>query len=120
MSAENIFGMCIGLFVAAIMFLIGIVQYNRKEAVGFYNVGEPPKSSEITDVRAWNHFHGAIWICYGIIMAVGFIFGVQTDKGWLCGLLIIGSVILPLPFMILAHSRLEKRYHIKTNIENPL
>ena len=71
MNAEMIIGLVIISIVAAIMVIIGISQFNKKEnPVGFYNVIAPPKKEEISDVIQWNKKHGFIWIVEGIVYVV--------------------------------------------------
>ena len=54
MNAEMIMGLVIISIVAIIMVIIGISQFNKKEnPVGFYNVIDPPKQEEISNVIQW-------------------------------------------------------------------
>lgn len=51
MDVGMIIGLVVVSIVAGIMIIIGICQLNRKDnPVGFYNVTEPPKKEEISDV----------------------------------------------------------------------
>lgn len=62
--------------VALIMVLIGISQLRTKDKpVGFYNVINPPKKEDVTDIIAWNRKQGMIWIVYGICIELGFWLG---------------------------------------------
>lgn len=111
MNAETIFGFVIISFVTAIMIIIGLVQFNKKEEpVGFYNVIDPPKKEEITDVLLWNKKHGVIWIIYGICIELGFWMGIVMPNEVLEIVFTLGGVIIPLPIMILRHNMLEREY----------
>lgn len=114
MNAEMIMGLIILSFVAAIMGLIGVCQVVKKDApVGFYNVIDPPKKEEITDIIQWNKKHGMLWILYGICIELGFWIGYVMPSEVLEMIFMMGGVVLPLPLMIVRHHRLEKEYRVK-------
>lgn len=114
MNAEMIMGLIILSFVAAIMGLIGVCQVVKKDApVGFYNVIDPPKKEEITDIIQWNKKHGMLWILYGICIELGFWLGYVMPSEVLEMIFMTGGVVLPLPLMIVRHHRLEKEYRVK-------
>ena len=76
MNTEMIMGLVIISIVVGIMVIIGISQFIKKEnPVGFYNIIDPPKKEEISDVIQWNKQHGVIWIVYGICIELGFWLG---------------------------------------------
>ena len=113
MNAGMIMGLVIISFVAGIMIIIGIVQITKKdEPVGFYNVIDPPKKEEISDVMQWNKKHGMIWILYGICIELGFWVGYVMPNEVLEVIFVMGGGIIPLPFMDLRHRILEKKYKI--------
>lgn len=109
---ELIFGLVIYLFVAAIMFGIGISQYKSKKPVGFYSGEKPPLESELTDVNAWNKKHGKMWILYGVIIILSYVAGipfVSQDSVW-CVVPMCGGIIVPIPLMIWYHHKLIREY----------
>ncbi len=109
MNAEAVMGLVIVSLVALVMLTIGIFQFVKKDVpVGFYNLTVPPKKEEITDIVAWNKKHGMIWIIYGICIELGFLLGNVMPTGLLQMIVMAGGVILPLPFMVMRHRRLEK------------
>ena len=111
MNAANIMGAVIITVVALIMVLIGVSQFRAKDKpVGFYNVIDPPRKEEITDIIAWNKKHGMIWIVYGIFIELGFWMGFLMMSEILQMVFMMGGVIVPLPFMVLRHRKLEKKY----------
>lgn len=110
MSAENIIGFSICLFVSLIMIVIGIVQVKSKTPVGFYSGEKPPREEELTNVHEWNIKHGRMWIVYGIIMIIGyFIGGLMGDTIW-SAIPMCGGVVLPLGWMVWYHHQLIKKY----------
>lgn len=107
-------GLIILSFVAAIMGMVGVCQVAKKDApVGFYNVIDPPKKEEITDIIQWNKKHGMLWILYGICIELGFWLGYVMPNEVLEMIFMMGGVVLPLPLMIVRHHRLEKEYRVK-------
>lgn len=114
MSAEMIIGLVIISFVAAIMVIIGVCQMVKKDApVGFYNMIDPPKKEDISDIIQWNKKHGIIWIIYGICIELGFWLGYLMPNEVLEMIFMMGGILIPLPFMILRHHKLEKMYKAK-------
>ena len=113
MDVGMIIGLVVVSIVAGIMIIIGICQLNRKDnPVGFYNVTEPPKKEEISDVIQWNKKHGAIWVTYGICIELCFLMGYIMPNGMLEFVFSFGGIVVPLPFMIMRHHKLEKEYRI--------
>ena len=105
----QIFMLIISALVAALMIGIGIYQIKCKKPAGFYSGVEPPKPEELTDVRAWNCRHGGMWVLYGIVIIVTTLVSLFTSE--IVGvLLFIGGIMLPIPFMVWWHHRLERVY----------
>lgn len=114
MSAEMIIGLVIISFVAAIMVIIGVCQMVKKDVpVGFYNMIDPPKKEDISDIIQWNKKHGIIWIIYGICIELGFWLGYLMPNEVLEMIFMMGGILIPLPFMILRHHKLERMYKAK-------
>ena len=111
MNAEMIMGLVIISIVALIMVIIGVCQFEKKNVpVGFYNVIDPPKKEEISDVEKWNKKHGIIWIAYGGCIELGFWLGYIMPFEVLEMIFMMGGIIIPLPFMVIGHRKLEKKY----------
>lgn len=111
MNAAMITGWVIISIVAGIMIIIGLFQLNEKDnPVGFYNIIDPPKKEEISDVIKWNKKHGTIWIVYGICIELGFWLGYVMPVEVLETVFMMGGVIIPLPIMVIIHHKLEKEY----------
>ncbi len=114
LDAEMIIVLAILTFVAAIMIVIGLCQVFKTDApVGFYNVADPPKKDEISDVILWNKKHGRMWIAYGLCIELGFWVGYILPTDEIKMIFMMGGVLLPLPFMVLGHHKLEKKYKVK-------
>lgn len=110
-NTEMIMGLVIISIVALIMVIIGVYQFEKKDVpVGFYNVIDPPKKEEISDVEQWNKKHGMIWIAYGLCIELGFWLGYVMPIEVLEMIFMMGGVIIPLPFMVIRHRKLEKEY----------
>ena len=110
MSVENVFGLIIFLLVAVFMMGIGVCQWRSTKPVGFYSGEKPPKEDEISDVTAWNHKHGLMWLLYGLVIVLTYGIGVcMGDTVW-CVIPMCGGLILPVPVMIWYHHRLNKNY----------
>ena len=103
-----ILGLCAIIFI-----VLGVIQYKSKKPSGFYT-GEQFNPSEISDIGAWNHRHGIMWILYGSLFPIlwGLSFFISSSPMYL--LVFMGIILVPLPFMIVYHHYLEKRYRIKT------
>ncbi len=111
MDAEMTIAFGIVTVVAFIMIAIGIFQFKKKDnPVGFYNVTIPPSKDEISNIIEWNKKHGLIWLVYGICIELGFLLGLIMPVEELEMLFMIGGIVLPLPFMVLRHHYLVKRY----------
>ena len=111
MDAELIIASVIVSFVSCIMIIIGLCQMRKKEEpVGFYNVIDPPKKEEISDIIQWNKKHGMIWLAYGGCTELGFWLGCVMPNEVLEIVFMMGGIIFPLPFMCLRHHKLEKEY----------
>ena len=95
--------------VAFLMGGIGIYQIKSPKPAWFYSGEEPPKPENITDLRAWNTKHGGMWVVYGAIILITTVIGV-IDLSSIGMWFFMGGILLPIPFMIWWHHRLEKIY----------
>lgn len=109
MAAENMIFSIILLMSAAILILIGIVQYRSKEPVGFWSGKKPLKKEQITDVKAYNRKHGLMWILFGAGLIVCFLCGTffgGNIAGYLCLVEMAGGIVV----MIAYHGKLDRMY----------
>lgn len=112
MNAEILLSLCIAAASISPVIILGIVQYNSKRPVSFWAGKEPPKPEEITDIKAYNHRHGIMWICYGagflLCFGLGFLFG--EAAGIAASVLSAVELFGGLIGMILYHNRLDRIY----------
>ncbi len=97
-------------FVAAVMCVIGLVQFLSKKPVGFYSGEKPPKPEGITDLRAWNRKHGAMWLIYGAFIFACGVVGALLLETVLCLIPLSCGLLIPVLIMIWYHDRLVKLY----------
>ena len=112
MTTEYIISFCIAAVCIAPVIILGIVQYNSKKPVGFWSGKEPPKSEQITDIRAYNHKHGIMWILYGAGFILCFLSGFLFGEMWgvASSVLAIVETGAGLLGMIAYHNYLDRRY----------
>ena len=106
----TVFMLIIMLLVSMLMIGIGIYQIKSPKPAWFYSGEEPPKTENVTDLRKWNLCHGGMWVVYGCIIALTATVSSFLLDGALGTVILIGGIMLPIPFMVLWHHRLEKRY----------
>lgn len=113
MTVENIFSMAVAVICISPILIIGIVQYNSKRPVGFWAGKEPPKEEQITDVKAYNHRHGIMWLLYGIgfLICFGCILFMDAVAA---SILAVAESIGGIFVMIAYHGRLDRIYGRKT------
>lgn len=109
MTVDNIFSMVVAMICISPILIIGIVQYNSKRPVGFWAGKEPPKEEQITDVKAYNHRHGIMWLLYGIgfLICFGCIFFMDAIAA---SFLAVAESIGGLFAMAAYHGRLDRIY----------
>ena len=105
--------LAIFLFAAVLMTAIGISQIKSGEPVGFYSGEDIPEAKDLTDVRAWNKKHGAMWIVYSIVILLAWCGGYFLGEGAPGMIVMCAGLFLPLPLMALYHKRLKKMYYRK-------
>lgn len=116
MTVEEIFETVIVFICMMPIIIIGIIQYRSKKPVGFWSGKEPPKKEQITDVEAYNHKHGIMWIFYGagfiLCFICGFIFSEKIAL-ILSSTECIGGIFV----MIAYHNKLNHMYYKKEGEE---
>lgn len=105
-------GIILGL-CALLMFGIGIFQIKSRKPVGFYSGETAPDEKELSDVNAWNKKHGIMWILYGVCIILAWVCGLVIGDGPLLLIPFLIGLLLPIPFMVLYHHKLIKKYYIK-------
>lgn len=112
MTAETVIAMVICFVCMAPIIILGCVQYKSKSPVGFWSGEEPPKKEQITDVKAYNHKHGLMWIFYGMGFIICFMMGFAFGGGAAAVLAFI-ECVGGLFVMIGYHNKLKHRYFKK-------
>ncbi|MCI8635715.1 MAG: hypothetical protein HFJ05_08990 [Eubacterium sp.] len=113
---EMIGGLFILIICTAPVVIIGIVQFNSKNPVGFWSGKEPPKKEQIIDVRGYNRRHGIMWILYGTGMDLCFLSGYFLRNflgdawGYVSAVLVMAEVFAGLLGMIAYHNHLDRKY----------
>jgi hypothetical protein len=110
MGKESLSAMIIGIIVMFVFIIMGIRQMNSKSPVSFYALDVQPKDSEISDIKAWNHCHGLMWVFYGLFFGTGLLIALLMNHEILSVLIIMISAIGPLPIMNRRHKDLLGRY----------
>ena len=108
------FGMILYIVIIALtamlMIGIGIFQYGGKNPAQISTGAPPVRAEELTDVRAWNHRHGIMWMLYGVIMLAGLGLSFAFQKPLYSGMTILAAVCLPVLFIPVYHNYLKKKY----------
>ncbi|MBO4302260.1 hypothetical protein J5839_02820 [Methanosarcinaceae archaeon] len=96
--------------------LVGFLQYNKKTPAAFYSGENPPGSDELTDVAAWNKYHGYLWIAYGLLFILDPFLLLLSENIYTGIILLTAAVLLETAVMYIRHQRLIRKYRIrKTN-----
>ena len=98
-------------YVSLILIVIGIMQYKSQKPTGFYTGETPPKAEELTDVTAWNHRHGMMWIIYGAAIVPAFLSGLLIPHEMLAMLPVALVILGGIPVLILYHHKLKSTYY---------
>lgn len=109
MTTETVFGIIVALICISPILILGTVQYFSKEPVGFWAGKEPPKREQVSDVRAYNHKHGLMWILYGTGFLLCFCLGIFLE-GFAAVVPALMECIVGLYLMILYHNKLDRTY----------
>jgi hypothetical protein len=107
--AEMIISIVVVTICVLPLFVIGIVQYRSENPVGFWSGKEPPKSEQLTDVKAYNRKHGVMWMVY----AAGFLLCFWAGIPFGGNVMAVAAMIEcfgGLFIMIWYHNRLERKY----------
>ena len=104
MNSGQIFSLSIYGFVALIMAAIGVYQLRSKKPATFYSGEKQLKPEQLTSVDDWNRGHGLMWIISALPFAL--------NAGKWTVLLMTAGVMVPIPFLVMLHERMLKKYKI--------
>lgn len=94
---------------SALFTVLGIYAWNRKKPMWFWS-GTSEKEIEVSDVRAYNHANGIMWIVYSLILWAASIAGFWSGTAALT--LIILALVVGIPGLVMVYQRIYKRYRI--------
>lgn len=104
---ENIIWLVVMIPCSALFTSIGIFAWNRKKPMWFWS-GSTVKESEISDICAYNHANGVMWIVYSLI------FWLSAFLGFLNGIaaviLIAAGCIIGIPMLAITYQRIYAKY----------
>ena len=104
-------------FVALLMAGIGIYQLRSKKPATFYSGEKPLRPEQLTSVEDWNRGHGLMWIGYGLVIILSALPHALNAGKWSV-IPMIAGVIVPIPFMVILHERMVKKYKISEKKPN--
>lgn len=106
---ENLIWYIIMIPCSALLTGIGIYAWNRKKPMWFWS-GKTVKETEISDITAYNHANGIMWIVYSIIYWMATFAGIWNSIAAL-DLIIVGCVI-GIPVLVVVYNRIYARYKV--------
>lgn len=86
---------------------IGIYAYHRKEPMWFWS-GSTVKREELTDVEAYNHANGIMWIVYSVPMWIATFLFIWYPE--IATTLLVVSSVAGLGALIYAYHRIYQKY----------
>ena len=110
MGKEALGALTVGIMVMLVFVIMGIRQIGSKSPVSFYALEVQPKDNEICDIKAWNHYHGLMWVFYGFFFGIGLAAAIMVNHEIVSVLIIMLAAIGPLPIMNHRHRDLMDKY----------
>lgn len=110
--AGSIIGYIIWVLVSIVFFIIGIVSWKSKMPVGFFSNIKSPETSEIADVKGYNHAVARIWFVFAAVMALLGLPLLAGQNSPLVMITVIGSLWLCIAICVM-YMRVEKKYRKK-------
>ena len=98
--------LCVG-GCAATFTGIGVYAHHREEPMWFWS-GSTVKREEITDVEAYNHANGIMWIVYSIPMWISTVLFVWYPE--IATTLLVVSSTIGLVALIIAYQKIYRKY----------
>ena len=106
---ENLIWYIVMVPCSALFTGIGIYAWNRKKPMWFWS-GTAVKEEEISDVAAYNHANGVMWMLYSLIFWMSAIISHWND--YIALFLIIAGTVIGIPFLVVAYKRIYAKYKI--------
>ncbi|MGN0746328.1 MAG: hypothetical protein ACI4ML_06625 [Aristaeellaceae bacterium] len=104
---ENIFWLVIMAPCSMVFTGIGIYAWQRKEPMWFWS-GTTVKASDITDIPAYNHANGRMWMLFSLPLWLSAFLGLFSSITAL--VLLASDFIIGLPVLVMAYNRIYARY----------
>ena len=105
-----IVGAVIGIILLVLLCGIGIYQVISKKPAIFFAGERRYREDELKSVRLWNVEHGLMWIVYGMVVSGGIFLSIVYENSNMADYIIPTTTVVPIPVMVLNHSRLIKKY----------
>lgn len=104
-----IFVVC-SLFSGLPLIAFGAAQRKKTAPVRFWSGGGAPAAERVTDIAAYNHAHGNMWIFYGAGLLAVAVFSLLCDRAVYSGILFFAEIFGGLFAMTLRHRQVEQKY----------
>ena len=101
---------CIIMIPSSALFTgIGIYAWNRKKPMWFWS-GTTVKETEISDIVAYNHANGIMWIVYSFIYWAATLAGIWSNR--IALILIAVGCVIGVPLLIVVYKRIYEKYKV--------
>ncbi|MBQ7994343.1 MAG: hypothetical protein IJM63_09440 [Solobacterium sp.] len=102
--------MAFGLWcaVSALMIAIGVITFNMKKPAGFF--ANSPAPSKVTDITAYNHALGKLWIAYGVLLMASGLPLLKEKPGALVIITMLGTVFSTLALICIYAAVIAPKY----------
>lgn len=107
-NMENLIWYIIMIPGSALLTGIGIYAWNRKKPMWFWS-GTHIKENEISDVTAYNHANGIMWIVYSLIFWMATFAG---ENGNIALILIVAGCVIGLPVLVVVYKKIYAKYKV--------
>ena len=104
---DNIIWLVIMIPTSLLFTGIGVFAWRRKEPMWFWS-GSKVNRNEISDIPAYNRANGIMWIVYSLVFWISTILGIFNLP--IAGILMGAGCILGIPALVIAYSRIYKKY----------
>lgn len=95
----------------------GIYAWNRKKPMWFWS-GSSVKENEISDIRAYNHANGVMWIVYSLVLWAASLAGFWNGTAALT--LIILAMVVGLPALMMVYQRIYKNIEYEESTKDSI
>ena len=86
---------------------IGIYAWNRKKPMWFWS-GTTVDEKEISDIPAYNHANGLMWILFSLILWISAFAGLFSMRAG--GIVLCAGALIGIPLLIFTYGRIYRKY----------